>query len=207
MLVAAPYIIGIMGPSGSGKTSIAQHLAKELSGCVFSLDSYYHDLSHLPLEERRKTNFDHPDSLDSQLLACDLHALRSGEEVERPVYDFATHCRSAETERVKPARVIVVEGIFTLNYPEVREVFDTKVFVEAGHDVCYARRLKRDLAERGYTEEYIRHLYETCVRPMTDQFLNPTKGYADVVVDGTQPVEESVEKIVQHVRVHQHAMK
>src|SRR3954471_4643957 len=185
--MAAPYIIGIMGPSGSGKTSIAQQLAGALNGCVFSLDSYYHDLSHLPLEERRKTNFDHPDSLDSQHLARDLRALAEGKEISRPTYDFATHCRTKEVERVKPADVIIVEGIFTLNYPEVREVFDTKVFVEAGHDVCYARRLKRDLAERGYTEAYIRQLYDTCVRPMTDQFLNPTKIYADVVVDGTRP--------------------
>jgi uridine kinase len=174
-------------------------VAEALSGCVFSLDSYYRDLSHLPLYERRQTNFDHPDSLDSELLARDLRALSAGKQITRPVYDFATHCRSKETEQVQPASVIVVEGIFTLNYPAVRDVFDTRIFVAAGHDACFERRLKRDLAERGYTEAYIRRLYDTCVRPMTDQFLNPTKLYADVVVDGTQSVEESVARILRHV--------
>lgn len=198
--MAAPYIIGITGPSGSGKTSIANIIARGLGGCVFSLDSYYHDLSHLPLEERRKTNFDHPDSLDSELLARDLHALAEGKSITRPIYDFATHCRSDKTERVDPSKVIVVEGIFTLNFEQVRDVFDTKVFVEAGHDICYARRLKRDLAERGYTEDYIRKLYDECVRPMTDHFLNPTKAFADVVVDGTRPVEESAKRVLEHVR-------
>lgn len=94
---------------------------------------------------------------------------------------------------------MIVEGIFTLNYPAVRDIFDLKVFVEAGHDVCFARRLKRDLAERGYTEAYIRKLYDECVRPMTDQFLNPTKAFADVVVDGCAPVEESAAKVLEHV--------
>jgi len=197
-----PYSIGITGPSGSGKTSIAQAVAEALGGIVFSLDSYYHDLSDLPLEERRKTNFDHPDSLDAELLTRDLHALAAGKPIDRPTYDFATHCRAKKTERVTPADVIVVEGIFTLNYPNVREIFNTKVFVEANHDICYARRLKRDLAERGYSEEYIRKLYDDCVRPMTDQFLNPTKQFADVIVDGCAPVEESAKKVLVHVKAH-----
>src|SRR5438128_3368994 len=110
-----PYLIGITGPSGSGKTCIAQAVADALGGSVFSLDSYYHDLAHLPLEERRKTNFDHPDSMDAGLLSRDLHALAEGKAITRPVYDFATHCRGQETARVDSARVSVVEGIFTLN--------------------------------------------------------------------------------------------
>lgn len=195
-----PYLIGITGPTASGKTCIARAVADALGGIVFSLDSYYRDLSHLPLEERRKTNFDHPDSLDSELLARDLSALSEGKVITRPTYDFATHCRGKETERVEPAEVIVVEGIFTLNYEDVRPIFQTKVFVEAGHDVCYARRLKRDLAERGYSEDYIRKLYDECVRPMTDQFLNPMKMYADVVVDGTASVEESSGKVLEGIK-------
>lgn len=200
--MAVPYIIGITGPSGSGKSTIALKIAEALDGRIFSLDSYYHDLSHLPLEERRKTNFDHPDSLDSELLARDLRVLAEGKPITRPTYDFATHSRTKETERVEPAEVIVVEGIFTLNYEFVRPIFQTKVFVEAGHDVCYARRLKRDLAERGYSEDYIRKLYDECVRPMTDRFLNPMKVYADVVVDGTAPVDESAIEVLGHVRAH-----
>src|SRR5437588_11212687 len=127
--MAVPYLIGITGPSGSGKTCIAQAVAEALGGTVFSLDSYYRDLSHLPLVERRKTNFDHPDSMDAELLSRDLHALAEGNTITRPVYDFATHTRSKETECVTPSDCLVVEGIFTLNFESVRAMFATKVFV------------------------------------------------------------------------------
>ena len=203
--MAAPYILGLSGPSGSGKSTIAQAIADALGGSVFSLDSYYRDLSHLPLEERRKTNFDHPDSMDAELLSRDLHVLAEGKSITRPIYDFATHCRRQETEHIVPGHYLIVEGIFTLNFENVRSTFATKVFVEAGHDVCFARRLKRDLAERGYSEDYIRQLYDTCVRPMTDRFLNPTKIHADVIVDGRRPVEESAKKVLEHVRTHRTA--
>ena len=197
-----PYLIGIAGPSGSGKTSIAKSVADALGGQVFPLDSYYHDLSYLPLEERRKTNFDHPDSLDSRLLSEHLRALAEGNPIDRPSYDFATHTRSKKTERVIPGDYLVVEGIFTLNFDHIRPTFHAKIFVEADHGICFERRRSRDLAERGYSEDYIRNLYEDFVRPMTDQFLLPTRVYADLIVDGCAPVEESAQKVLEHVRAH-----
>jgi uridine kinase len=199
--MAAPYIIGITGPSGSGKTRISQQVADALHAPIFSLDSYYHGLSHLPPEERARTNFDHPDSLDSQLLSEQLHALARGESIQRPIYDFATNTRLGGSELVVPSDYLVVEGIFALNWDFIRELYGTKVFVEANHDVCLARRKKRDLEERGFrSEAFILWQYETTVRPMTDQFLNPTKVFADIVVDGCRPVEESAKKVLKHVR-------
>src|SRR5437867_2381765 len=136
-----PYLIGIAGPSGSGKTSVARKIAALLPATIFSLDSYYFDLSHLPLAERKGTNFDHPDSHDFNLLNKHLHELAEGKEIDRPIYDFLTHTCSQQTERVRASDVIIVEGLFTLYWSEIRSVFGTKVFVEAGHDTCLPRRL------------------------------------------------------------------
>jgi uridine kinase len=197
-----PYIIGIAGPSGSGKTTIAQLVANEIGAHIFSLDSYYHDLAHLTYEQRAASNFDHPDSLDSKLLSEHLHALARGEEIVRPVYDFTQHTRAKHTERVVPGEYLIVEGIFALCWDHVRELYGTKVFVEAGHNLCLGRRIKRDIEERGRTEESVLQQYEATVRGMMDQFINPTKVYADLVLSGDDPVADNAKKVLEHVRAH-----
>ena len=200
--MAAPYIIGIAGPSGSGKSTIAGLVAKEIGAQIFSLDSYYHELSHLTYEERCKANFDHPDSLDSKLLSEHLHALSRGESIVRPIYDFSIHTRAKETERVTPGDYLIVEGIFALVWDHIRELYGTKVFVEAGHKLCLGRRIKRDIEERGRTEESVLAQYEATVRKMMDLYIKPTKQYADMILSGDQPVAENAETILEHVRSH-----
>jgi uridine kinase len=200
--MAVPYIIGIAGPSGSGKSTIAHKVADALGAQIFSIDSYYHGLSHLTYEERCKTNFDHPDSIDSKLLSEHLHALARGETIVRPVYDFSRHTRAQETERVIPGDYLIVEGIFALVWDHVRELYGTKVFVEAGHKLCLGRRIKRDIEERGRTEESVLQQYEATVRGMMDLYINPTKAHADLVLSGDSAVAENAAKILEHVRTH-----
>ena len=200
--MATPYIIGIAGPSGSGKSTIAHRVADAIGAEIFSLDSYYHELAHLSYEERCKANFDHPDSLDSQLLSRHLHALARGETIVRPVYDFSRHTRAQETESVTPGEYLIVEGIFALVWDHIRELYGTKVFVEAGHKLCLGRRIKRDIEERGRTEESVLAQYEATVRKMMDLYINPTKQYADMILSGDQPVADNAEMILEHVRSH-----
>src|SRR6266404_1698844 len=197
-----PYLIAIAGPSGSGKTSVARHLASLLPATIFALDSYYFDLAHLSLEERARANFDHPDSLDSELLSQHLHELAEGKEIVRPVYDFSTHTRSKETERVRSNEYLIVEGLFTLYWGKIREIFGTKIFVDAAHDVCLPRRQARDINERGRTVESVLTQYAQTVRPMADQFINPTKQYADIVLDGCHAIDQSAARVLAHIRQH-----
>jgi uridine kinase len=198
-----PYLIAIAGPSGSGKTSVARHLASLLPATIFALDSYYFDLSHLPFEERARTNFDHPDSLDSELLSQHLHQLADGEEILRPVYDFASYTRLPKTERIKAEAYLIVEGLFALYWESFRPIFGTKIFVDAAHDVCLPRRQARDIHERGYTSESVLDRYTQTVRPMADQFINPTIRYADIVLDGCKEIEQSAAKVLDHIRKNQ----
>jgi uridine kinase len=197
-----PYLIAIAGPSGSGKTTVARRLAESLPATIFSLDSYYFDLAHLSLEERARANFDHPDSLDSELLSQHLHELAEGKEIVRPVYDFSTHTRSKETKRVRSNEYLIVEGLFTLYWSKIREIFGTKIFVDAAHDVCLPRRQARDINERGRTVESVLTQYAQTVRPMADQFINPTKQYADIVLDGCHAIEQSAAKVLAHIKQH-----
>jgi uridine kinase len=195
-----PYLIAIAGPSGSGKTTVARRLAASLPATIFSLDSYYFDLSHLPFEERAQTNFDHPDSLDSGFLSQQLHQLADGKEILRPIYDFASYTRSAETEHIKAGTYLIVEGLFALYWESIRSIFGTKIFVDAAHDVCLPRRQARDINERGYTAEGVLDRYAQTVRPMADQFIIPTRQYADITLDGCQATEESAAKVLDHIR-------
>lgn len=195
-----PYVIAIAGPSCSGKTSVARALAAQLPATIFSLDAYYHDLSQLSLEERARFNFDHPDSLEAEMLSRHLHDLAAGREVVRPVYDFATHTRTTRTETLTPREYLIVEGLFTLYYDTIRDIYSTKVFMEADHDTCLPRRKARDIAERGRTEESVHHQYATTVQPMADQFVIPTRKYADLVLSGSAPVEESAAAVLAHIR-------
>lgn len=180
------FTIGIAGGSGSGKTSLTRALVGMIGPreCAWlDHDSYYRDLAHLPPTERAEVNFDHPDSLDSALMARHVHELRTGRAVERPVYDFATHSRTAATRRVEPRPLVVCEGILLLAVPELRDSFDLRVFVDAPADVRVLRRLQRDIAERGRTVDSVVHQYMQTVRPMHERFVEPARATADLVLD------------------------
>lgn len=178
-------MLGVAGGSGSGKTTVAEHLAR-LSGvarvALVRLDSYYRDSPHLPLDERAAMNYDHPDAFDWPLLMDHVRALCEGRAVEVPVYDFAAYARRAETVRLEPTRIVVVEGILVLYEPELRDLFDLRVFVDTDADVRLIRRLERDVAERGRTLASVLDQYLATVRPSHLQFVEPTKRYADVIV-------------------------
>lgn len=195
-----PFLIAIAGPSCSGKTTTARLVAEQVPSTIFSLDAYYHDLSELPYEERCKFNFDHPDSLDSDMLARHLRMLAEGKEVVRPIYDFAAHTRSAKTEVLRPSEFVIVEGLFPLYWPAVRELSGLKVYMDVPHRVCLPRRQARDIAERGRTVESVNEQYSTTVKPMADAFVIPTKEFADLVLDGTQPVRMSAQELLEHLR-------
>ena len=178
-------VIGIAGGSGSGKTTVVRTITQSLSGRVVVIpqDSYYKDSSHLPIEERQKINFDHPDAIDWKLLCQQIRELKQGRTVEQPVYSYITCSRSAtETVTVEPADVIIVEGILIFTHKELRDQMNIKVFVDADDDDRLMRILVRDIAERGRTiETAIEHYTET-VKPMHLQFIEPSKRYADIIV-------------------------
>ncbi|MFQ5583257.1 MAG: uridine kinase [Calditrichia bacterium] len=178
-------LIGIAGASGSGKTLVAQTLYDTLGSdkiVILGEDSYYKDLAHLPFEERVKFNFDHPDAFDHELLLEHLKMLLNGEAIEHPVYDYSTHTRKKETERVGPHQIIILEGILILNVPELRELMDIKIFIDTAPDVCFIRRLQRDIQERGRSVENVIKQYQKTVRPMYLQFIEPSKRYADIII-------------------------
>ncbi|NQV14056.1 uridine kinase [bacterium] len=178
-------IIGIAGGTGSGKTTIAKNIAKAYGpGEVvrLDLDSYYRDLSDLTRKEREVVNFDHPSSLEVGLLIKHLEALCRGETVQVPIYNFATHNRARESRRVEAHKVIIVEGIMALNFPELTEKMDVKLYVDTPSDIRFIRRLKRDLIERGRSIDSIIEQYRETVRPMHYQFVEPNKYLADVII-------------------------
>jgi len=182
---AGPLVIGIGGGSGSGKTTIAQSIVESIGHDEVTLiqhDAYYRDQTHLPIEERAKLNYDHPDSMESDLLVAHLRDLVAGKAIERPVYDFTVHNRAAETVRVEPKQAIIVEGILVLSEPSLREVMDLKVYVDTDADLRIARRWERDIKDRGRTFDSVRDQYLTTVRPMHLQFVEPSKRYADIVI-------------------------
>lgn len=178
-------VIGIAGGSGSGKTTVVRAITQSLSGRVVVIpqDSYYKDSSHLPIEERQKINFDHPDAIDWKLLCQQIRELKQGRTVEQPVYSYITCSRSAtETVTVEPADVIIVEGILIFTHKELRDQMNIKVFVDADDDDRLMRILVRDIAERGRTIETAIDHYTETVKPMHLQFIEPSKRYADIIV-------------------------
>ncbi len=180
-----PLIIGICGGTGSGKTTITDRLIQALTESrvlVLQQDHYYKDLPHLPLAERAKQNFDHPDSMDTPLLVEHVRRLRQGEPVERPVYDFVEYWRMAETIRLEARPAIIIEGILIFNSSTLRELMDIKIFVDTDADLRFIRRLLRDIRERGRTMESVVEQYHTTVRPMHLEFVEPSKRYADVII-------------------------
>jgi uridine kinase len=194
-------VIAIAGCSGSGKTTLARELATQLDATLFPLDLYYRDLSQFPLDTRHKLNFDHPDSLESELIVEHVRALAAGKTIERPVYDFKTHSRVVGAfEKIVPARVVIVEGILALHYEELVPCYDFSVYVDAPHEVCLARRIHRDVRERGRTEESVRVQFEETARPMAEQYVVPSAERASITVEGTDSLDWSVEQILQRLR-------
>lgn len=180
-----PVIVGVAGGTGSGKTTVSQAILDRVGRdriAYIQHDSYYRDLSHLPLEERSRVNFDHPDSLENELLLGHLRQLAAGRPVDVPIYDFTTHTRRPETRRVVPHRVILVEGILIFADKALREMMDVKIFVDTDADLRFLRRLQRDIAERGRTMESVIRQYLETVRPMHLEFVEPSKRYADVII-------------------------
>lgn len=178
-------IIGICGGTGSGKTTVANRILESVSAdeVVFiQQDSYYRNITDLPLDYRHIANFDHPDALDNDLLVNHVRRLKAGEAVELPLYDFRTHTRMNETRHVEPKPIVIVEGILIYADPRLLEQMDIKVFVDTPDDVRFIRRLRRDLAERGRTVESVIEQYIATVRPMHMQFVEPSKRHADVII-------------------------
>ena len=180
-----PVIIGVAGGTASGKTTVSDAILERVGRqhiIYLQHDSYYRDLSHLPLKERTELNFDHPDALETELLVSHLRQLQAGEPVEVPIYDFATYRRSEETRRIEPRRVILLEGLLIFVDKELREMMDVKLYVDTDADLRFIRRLQRDIQERGRTMESVIHQYLTTVRPMHLEFVEPSKRYADIII-------------------------
>jgi len=178
-------LIGLAGGTGAGKTLVAQSIAQDLGGesvLLIEQDSYYKDLQHIPLGERENRNFDHPDAFDRDLLRTQLEALLAGREVEMPAYDMRTHTRVGQPLRVKGRRILILDGLLVLEDPALRHLMDIKIYVDADPDIRFIRRLKRDLTERGRTLDQVIRQYESTVRPMHLQFVEPSKRYADLVI-------------------------
>ncbi|MCH4824361.1 uridine kinase [Gramella lutea] len=178
-------IIGIAGGTGSGKTTVVNQIIDELKHeevDVISQDSYYQDTTHLTFEERKKINFDHPKSIDFDLLGEHLKKLKSGKSIQQPVYSFKEHNRTGDFVEIQPRKVVIVEGILILTHPEIRELFDIKIYVHADSDERLIRRLKRDIADRGRDLEEVLWRYQTTLKPMHQQFIEPTKEFADIII-------------------------
>jgi len=199
-------IIGIAGGTGSGKTTVVQQIMNELPSeevGIISQDSYYRQTTGLSYEDRAKINFDHPNAIDFELLATHLAALRAGNIIEQPVYSFITHNRTSDTILTHPRKVMIVEGILILADARLREMFDIKIFVYADSDERLIRRLKRDIAERGRDMEEVLNRYQNTLKPMHEQFIEPTKAHADIIIphDKYNTVAIDVVRAVIHQRL------
>ena len=177
--------IGIAGGTGSGKTTVVDQILKEIPSeevCVISQDSYYKATDHLSYDERTKINFDHPRAIDFELLIEHVKELKEGKTIDQPVYSFVTHNRTKDTVKTHPRKVIIVEGILIFNSEELRDLFDIKVFVHADADERLVRRLRRDLKERGRNIDEVLSRYQNTLKPMHQQFIEPTKNFADIII-------------------------
>lgn len=180
-----PIVIGIAGGSGSGKTTVADVILNKVGAARIAYlahDAYYRDLAHLPHPQRVEINFDHPDSLETELMIEHIQRLRAWQPVELPVYDFTTHTRTSRSVHIAPQRVILVEGILIFAEKKLRDLFDMKIFVDTDADLRLIRRLERDISERGRTTQSVIHQYLRTVRPMHLEFVEPSKRYADVII-------------------------
>lgn len=183
-LFAGPMMfIGIAGGTGSGKTTLAERIHQKFPGSVLiSQDSYYRDISHLSVKERKERNFDHPDSLEFSLLRAHLLDLKEGRSINVPIYDFCEHMRVSETKHIEPANIVIIEGILLLAVSEVRDLFDLKIFVDTDNDERVLRRIERDIKERGRTLDDVKAQYLKTVKPMHDIYVEPSKKFADIII-------------------------
>jgi uridine kinase len=196
-----PTVLGVAGCSGSGKTTLANEMARMLRGLRFHLDDYYLDLGHMPLEERRQQNFDDPSMIEVPLLAEHIAALARGDSIDRPMYDFGTYPRMpGRTERVTSGPFLIVEGIFALHFAELLPLYQFSIYVDAPDALCFERRMKRDLDERGRSEESVRYQWENRVRPSSMTFVRPSAANADLVVDGSDALDWKVERVMAEMR-------
>ena len=198
-----PFVIGVAGGTGSGKSTVADRVIATVGHqkvCVLALDSYYNDHANLSMEERVAVNYDHPDAFDWTLLRDQLRGLIKGDTIEVPVYDFTTHTRSAETMTVRPAPIVVVEGILVLFESALRDLMDLKVFVDADADVRFIRRLERDVRERGRSSESVIAQYLDTVRPSHLNFIEPSKRYADVIIPHGGYNEPALDMLAARIR-------
>lgn len=178
-------IIGIAGGTGSGKTTVVNQIVKHLPSdevCVISQDSYYKATDNLSYEERTKINFDHPRAIDFELIVKHLKKLKTGKTIEQPVYSFVTHNRTTDTLKTHPRKVVIVEGILIFNNEELRKLFDIKIFVHADTDERLIRRIRRDITERGRDIDEVLNRYQNTLKPMHQQFIEPTKNFADIII-------------------------
>jgi uridine kinase len=195
-----PYLSGIAGPSGAGKSYLSKHIGQHLDAALVHLDSYYSDLAHMSVVQRAHQNFDSPDSLDAALFIEQIRQLSKGNAIEKPLYDFTIHARRAETERLEPHPFIIVEGILSLYWEDVRKLLQTKVYVDLGEDICLERRIHRDICERGRTREGVLEQYQSTVLPSAKRYVYPTRAYADIVVTGNDNIEHEVSLVLEHIR-------
>jgi uridine kinase len=198
-------IIGIGGGTGSGKTTVAHRILEAVGQdnvVYLQQDCYYKDLSHLPLAERHRVNFDHPDALDNDLLIAHIEELRAGRPIEQPVYDFTVHTRRPERRPIEPRPIILVEGILVFENPRLRSLMDLKIFVDTADDIRFIRRLVRDIQERGRTVESVIEQYLTTVRPMHLEFVEPSKRYADIIIPEGGYNEVGIDLIIEKIKSH-----
>ena len=198
-------VIGIAGGTGSGKTTVVNEIIGRLKKgdvAVLSQDAYYRDNSHLPIEQRQQINFDHPDSIEFELLIDSIKRLRKGESIQQPIYSYLTCTRFAETTTIKPHRVIIVEGILCLQPEKLRKLMDIKIFVDCEADVRLSRVIMRDIIERGRDVLKVLHRYEDTVRPSHLQFIEPTKRYADIIVPEGGNNKVAIDIITQYIEKH-----
>ena len=198
-----PVIIGVTGGSGSGKTTVSRAIFEQLHGhslLMLQEDSYYNDQSDMPFEERIKTNYDHPNAFDTELLVKQLKDLLDWKTIEKPIYDYTEHTRSSEVEKVEPKEVIILEGIIVLNDPALRDLMDIKIFVDTDDDIRIIRRIQRDIEERGRSLQSVIDQYKSTVKPMYHQFIEPTKRYADIIVPEGGENQVAIDLLVTKVR-------
>jgi len=211
MIIRTPYLIAIAGPSCGGKTELSRQLARRLQALsttrsapaaevpILPLDSYYLDLSSIPLDARARHNFDVPGALDLKLFSEHLRMLAAGQPIARPIYDFKLHARSGGVEIVRPEPYVVVEGLMLLHIEEVRNLFGTRVYVDLDEDTCLRRRIVRDVAERGRTPDSVRQQFAETVQPMAKNYIYPSRRFADVVVRGDDAIENSLAAVLAHI--------
>lgn len=197
-------VIGIAGGTGSGKTTITREIVEHFGSDVTVIyhDNYYKEHHDMSYEERSKLNYDHPDAFDTDLLVEDLKALRQGEAIECPLYDYTIHDRSSQTLMIRPARVIIVEGILIFHSPALRDQMDIKLFVDADADVRILRRIQRDVKERGRSLDSVISQYLTTVKPMHEAFVEPSKRYADIIIPEGGQNKVALDMVINRVRAH-----